>query len=90
MAVTDRPNVIKHAAAGDASKGRLYVKRLVWNGSGTAGDDLSIKNGAGTVILELKSDGSQFQSLEDPFGCVMVDGLETDVIDAGTVEYILG
>lgn len=90
MAVTRRPNVISHAAAGDASTGRLYVKRLIWNGSGTAGDDLSIKDGNGTVILALKSDGSQFQSLEDPFGCVMINGLETDVLDAGTVEYILG
>lgn len=89
MAVTRRPNAIQHTAAGDASTGRFLVSQLVWNGSGTAGDDLSIKNAAGTVLLSLKSDGSQFVPIAFPFGKTMVDGIETDVIDSGTVEYIL-
>jgi hypothetical protein len=62
---------------------------LIWNGSSTGGDDLSIKNSAGTVLLALKSDGSQYQPLAWPFGSFPVDGIETDVLDAGTVEYIL-
>lgn len=90
MAVTRRPNAIQHTAATDVSTGRFLVKQLVWNGSGTAGDDLSIKNAAGTVLLNLKSDGSQYMPVAYPFGDVMVNGIETDVIDAGTVEYILG
>lgn len=90
MAVTRRPNAIQHTAAADASTGRFLVTQLLWNGSGTAGDDLSIKDSSGTVLLNVKSDGSQFMPISYPFGNLMVDGIETDVIDAGTVEYILG
>jgi hypothetical protein len=90
MAVTRRPNVIQHAAAGDASTENMKVWALVWNGSSTAGDDLACKNTAGTVLLALKSNGTQNQVLYWPFGYdVMINGLETDVLDAGTVEYIL-
>jgi hypothetical protein len=91
MAVTRRPNAIEHTANGDASSGRFIVSRLVWNGSSAAADDLIIKNGAGTVELSLKA-GSNTGSLvlEDPFGpCRTIDGIETDTIDNGTVEYIL-
>lgn len=91
MAVTRRPNVISHAAAGDASSGRICVWALVWNGSTAAGDDLTIKNGDGTVVLSLKA-GTNVGHLVLywPFGPhTVLDGLETDVIDAGTVEYIL-
>jgi hypothetical protein len=91
MATTRRPNVISHAAAGDASTGRLLVKKLVWNGSTNAGDDLEIKNSAGTVLLKLKAGTNVGHlQLDYPFGDVMINGIETDVIDAGTVEYILG
>ena len=90
MGETIRPNPRQHTAAGDTSTGRLLVSQLIWSGSTTAGDDLVIKNGAGTVLLPVKSDGSSFQPIAWPFGHVMIDGLETDVIDAGTVEYILG
>ena len=51
---------------------------------------MQIKNGAGTVELALKSDGSSNLEIDWPFGLKLIDGLETDVIDAGSVEYILG
>lgn len=89
MAVTRRPSVIQHTAAGDLSTGRLTVMLLIWNGSNTAGDDLECKNEAGTVLNKFKSDGSQFQPIAWPFGKFPINGLETDVIDAGTVEYLL-
>jgi len=89
MAVTRRPSVIQHTAEGNTSTGRLTVMQLIWNGSSTAGDDLEIKNAAGTVLLKVKSDGSSFQSIAWPFGKFPVDGIETDTLDAGTVEYIL-
>jgi hypothetical protein len=63
--------------------------QLLWNGSTTVGDDLACKNGDGTVLLAVKSDGSGFQPIAWPFGLGFIDGLETDVLDAGTVEYIL-
>jgi hypothetical protein len=52
---------------------------------------LEIKNGDGTVELKLKA-GTNVGHLVVywPFGPNrVIDGLETDVIDAGTVEYIL-
>lgn len=91
MAVTRRPNVIQHTAAGDSSTETVLVKRLVWNGSTAAADELTMKNSDGTVLLSLKAGANVGHlQLEYPFGDVMVKGLETDVIDAGTVEYILG
>lgn len=89
MAVTRRPNVIEHTAAADTSTGRLMIMQLIWNGSTTQGDDLACKNSAGTVLNTFKSDGSGFQPIAWPFGRIFVDGLETDVLDAGTVEYVL-
>jgi hypothetical protein len=90
MAVTKRPNSHLHASAGDASTGRYLITQLIWNGSSTAGDDLTVKDGSGVVILQLKSDGSSFEPVSYPFGNRMVDGFETDVLDAGSVEYIFG
>ena len=88
MAVTARPFGTYHAAAGDATSGRVKVRWLFWLGSTTEGDDLAIKNGDGTVILTLKSDGMAILPIEYPFGNRYVDGIETDVIDAGAVEYV--
>ena len=91
MAVTKRPNAISMTSAADNVSDTVLVKRLVWNGSTAAADDLTMKNSAGTVLLSLKA-GTNVGHLqvEYPFGDTMVVGLETDVIDAGTVEYILG
>lgn len=90
MGVTRRPNVIEHTATGDASTESVMIMQLLWNGSGTAGDDLHIKNADGVVLLKVKSDGSQFQPIAWPFGRVILPGgFETDLLDAGTVEYIL-
>jgi hypothetical protein len=89
MATTRRPNVISHTAAGDTSTGRFLVSQLIWNGSSSAGDDLEIKDSTGTLLLKVKSDGTQVVPIAWPFGEIMVDGIETDVLDAGTVEYIL-
>jgi len=89
MPVTERPNGLKHTAGGDLSSGRYRVGLLIWNGSSTAGDDLIIKNGAGEVELELKSDGSRYQPVPYPFGKHRrIPGIETDTLDAGTVEYL--
>lgn len=88
MAVTNRPHGVQHTAPGDASTGRFLVSQLIWNGSSTAGDDLQVKDTSGTVLLRLKSDGTQIVPIAWPFGKLMVDGIETDVLDAGTVEYI--
>jgi hypothetical protein len=89
MAVTERPNGLKHTAGGDLSSGMYRIGMLIWNGSSTAGDDLIIKNNDGDVELELKSNGSSYQPVLYPFGKYRrIDGIETDVIDAGTVEYI--
>lgn len=89
MAATSRPNGVKHTAAGDLTTGRVLVSHLIWNGSSTAGDDLTVKSGDGDVLLQLKSDGSSFMDIEWPFGkCYVVNGIETDVLDAGTVEYV--
>lgn len=89
MAVTERPNGLKHTASGDTSDGRYIIAMLIWNGSSTAGDDLIIKNGNGEVELELVSDGSRYQPVPYPFGKFRrIAGIETDTIDAGTVEYI--
>lgn len=90
MTVTRRPNVISHATAGDTSAGRFYVKSLLWNGATAAGDDLEIKNSAGVVMLKIKAGSELSRQIIEPFGCSHVNGIETDVIDAGTVEYILG
>jgi hypothetical protein len=89
MAVTTRPNGFKHAAAGDATTGKYLVMMLLWNGSSTAGDDLTVKDGDGNVVLQVKSDGSQFIPISYPFGKRPINGVETDVLDSGTVEYIL-
>lgn len=89
MAATLRPNGTKHTAAGDAYSGRALVSHLIWNGSSTAGDDLTVKSGDGDVLLQVKSDGSSFMDIEYPFGkCYVVNGFETDVLDGGTVEYV--
>lgn len=91
MAKVRRPNVIAHDAAGQADTGRYKVWALVWNASTAAGDDLQVKDTSGTVLLALKA-GTNVGSLilYWPFGMhAVVDGIETDVIDAGTVEYIL-
>lgn len=90
MAVTRRPNVLAHTAAGDTSTGRYYVKSLLWNAATAAGDDLTVKNAAGTVMLSIKAGSDLSRQITEPFGCSHVNGIETDVIDAGTVEYILG
>lgn len=91
MAVTRRPNVIAHTAGGDASTGRFIVWALVWNGSTDAAHDLQVKDGSGDVVLALKA-GANTGSLilYYPFGPkTILDGIETDVIDSGTVEYVL-
>jgi len=89
MAVTRRPNSIQHTAAGDASTGRLVIERLIWTGIGTDGDDLACKNGDGTVLGAYKGGANVPFILEWPFGHVAIDGLETDVLDSGNVEYVL-
>jgi len=90
MAVTRRPNVINHTAAGDASTGSYRIYALVWTGATAAGDDIACKNGAGTVLFEAKAGVPLRLVIYWPFGRdVTVNGLETDVLDAGSVEYIL-
>ena len=90
MGVTRRPNVISHGAAGDVTTEDVIVLYAIWNGSVTVGDDLEWKDGDGTVLNKVKSDGSGFQIIPFPFGKVRPDGgFETDVLDAGTVEYVL-
>ena len=90
MAVTRRPNVIEMTAAADATTESVMIMQLLWNASVTVGDDLEIKNTNGDVLLKVKSDGSGFQPIAWPFGRVILSGgFETDVLDAGTVEYIL-
>jgi hypothetical protein len=76
-----------HATAGDVTTGRLLVETLIWTGSTTAADDLACKNGAGTVLLAIKS-GAVPVIIKWPFGREPIDGLESDVLDAGTVEYV--
>ena len=89
MAVTALLNGVKHTAAGDTSTGKKKVALLLWLGDSTAGDDLAIKDSHGDTILEVKSDGSQFIPIYYPFGKKkVVDGIETDVIDGGSVLYI--
>lgn len=91
MSVTRRPNVIAHSAAGDASTGTLLIRQLIWNGSTAAGDDLACKNTAGVVLLAIKAGTNVGHLVIDyPFGDTMIVGLETDVMDAGSVEYVLG
>lgn len=89
MAVTNRKNGVKHTAAGDETTGRYLISQIIWNGSSTAGSDLTIRNADSDLLLQVKSDGSQFQPIAYPFGrCYVVNGFETDVLDEGTVEYI--
>lgn len=91
MGVTRRPNVISMTAAGDSATDTLLVKQLIWNGSTNAADDLEFKNSAGTVLLKLKAGTNVGHLVLDyPFGNTMVVGVEADVIDAGTVELVLG
>ncbi len=90
MSVTRRPNVIQHTAGADATTEDVIVFFAIWNGSVTVGDDLEWKDGNGVVLNKVKSDGSGFQIIPFPFGKVRPDGgFETDVLDAGTVEYVL-
>lgn len=91
MAVTRRPNVISHSAGGDASTGRIKVWALLWNGSSDAADDLVVKNGDGTIVLSIKAGANTGHLIIYwPFGPhTFLDGIETDTIDNGTVEYIL-
>jgi hypothetical protein len=91
MAAERRPNVLHHDAAGQSHDGRFHVWALVWNGSTAAGDDLQVKDGSGTVVLALKAGANTGHLvLYWPFGPhTFLDGIETDVIDAGTVEYVL-
>jgi len=90
MAVTRRPNAIQHTAAADLSTGTLRIWALVWSGATAATDDLACKNTAGTVLLAIKAGSTLERTVYWPFGPnTHVDGLETDVLTAGTVEYIL-
>lgn len=90
MAETRRPNGTLHGTAGDTTTGRVLITKLMWTGATDAGDDLSIKNGDGTVLHSYKAGTDLGLQIDYPFGDRMVDGLETDVLDAGTVEYTFG
>lgn len=89
MGVTRRPNSLNHTAAGDTSSENVKVRWLLWTGAALAADDLQVKNGAGTVLLAIKATATLGCHIEFPFGDVWVDGIESDVLDAGTVEYVL-
>lgn len=89
MATTTLVNGVRHTAGGDETTGRKKVALLMWIGSSTAGDDLAVRDSHGDLMLEVKSDGSQFIPIYYPFGKKkVVDGIETDVLDGGTVIYI--
>ena len=90
MAETRRPNGTLHATAGDTTTGRLLIKKLIWTGATDAADDLACKNGAGTVLFAIKAGTDLGRVISYPFGDLMINGLETDVLDAGTVEYVFG
>lgn len=88
MAVTRHPNAVKHTAAGDATTESLRVKCLYW-AAPTASGAFTIKNGAGTIILTGSSASTVPQVIPYPFGCVAVEGLETDALTGGPITYIL-
>lgn len=88
MAKTNRPNGVMHDTAGDTTTGTLLIRQLVWTGAAAAADDLVIKNAAGTILKAYKAGADLGIVIDWPFGKRPVHGLETDVIDAGTVEYV--
>lgn len=92
MAVTATGYSIIHTAAADASTGRYFVKELIWHGYSNAAHTISVKDGAGTVVLPAIIAGETDAVLGPLFFKIdrVLDGIETDVLGSGTAVYILG
>lgn len=91
MARTVRPNAITDTAAGDGAGEsiRRRVWALIWPAP-TAAGVLTVKNGTGTVILDITSAAVSPIVIYWPFGLeATVDGVETDALTGGPVTYVL-
>lgn len=92
MAVTgDNGFYIQHTGAADSSDGRFKVGSIVWFGFTDAAHTLQVKDGAGKIVVPAIACGAAATVLGPiiiPLDRVL-NGIETDVLDSGTVVYLL-
>lgn len=88
VTVNATTNVVTSTAAETAYSGRCFLDYIHWRAVTTAAHDLIVKSGGGDVLVTHKAQAANdFIILP-----VMqwVDGIVTDTIDSGEVDYHLG
>lgn len=69
------------SAQGDADTRSFFVTWIRWNGAGTAGDLLTVKDTAGNIVFESEADGANFIDLQPIFR--VVKGISVTDMDSG-------
>jgi len=87
-----RGRYIQHTAAGDGAgvKNRTKVLFLIWAGFTDGAHTLQVKDGNGTIVIPAFACGNTAANIGPiimPLGKVL-QGVETDVLGSGTVQYI--
>ena len=84
---------IKHKNAGSITTGPMYLRTIIWSGFTDTAHLLTIKDGNGELLIEgMVATGSTTTGggpIVIPVGG-WVDGIETDTIGSGQVNYIIG